>query len=128
MKKNSNWLSIMLFVLALSLLAIGIGLATVTQQVTRYRYYYGFKIPYTETIYPYQGVSVQMIIFAIIVLIIAFVPIKREKEMSGEETEIVSTEAEVHCDNVKCPIYKDGYCRLSAEEALRCALRGNRTL
>ena len=74
--------SIMLFVSGLFLIAVGIGLFTVTQTITRYRNYYGFQIPYQETIHPYEGIGAIMVIFGIIVLIGAFIKTRSKKTVS----------------------------------------------
>jgi len=79
---ENRTVSIMLFVLGLFLIAVGIGLSTVTQTVTRYRNYYGFQIPYQETIQPYAGVGAVMVIFGIIVLISAFIKTRSKKTMT----------------------------------------------
>jgi len=81
MSENKT-VSIMLFVLGLFLIAVGIGLSTVTQTVTRYRNYYGFQIPYQETIQPYVGIGAVMVIFGIIVLIGAFIKTQQKKTMT----------------------------------------------
>jgi cytochrome c biogenesis protein CcdA len=61
---ENRTMSIMLFVLGLFLIAVGIGLSTVTQTVTT---------PHQETIHPYVGVGVFMVLFGIIVLVFAFI-------------------------------------------------------
>lgn len=81
---ENRTLSIMLFVLGLFLIAVGIGLSTVTQTVTRYRNYYGFQIPYQETIQPYAGVGVVMVIFGIIALVGAFIKTRSKKTITVE--------------------------------------------
>jgi uncharacterized membrane protein YidH (DUF202 family) len=79
---ENRTVSIMLFVLGLFLIAVGIGLSTVTQTVTRYRNYYGFQIPYQETIQPYVGIGAVMVIFDIIVLIGAFIKTQQKKTIT----------------------------------------------
>jgi uncharacterized membrane protein YidH (DUF202 family) len=79
---ENRTVSIMLFVLGLFLIAVGIGLSTVTQTVTRYRNYYGFQIPYQETIQPYVGIGAVMVIFDIIVLIGGFIKTQQKKTMT----------------------------------------------
>ena len=78
---ENRTLSIMLFVLGLFLFAVGIGLTTVTQTVTRYRNYYGIQIPYQETIQPYIGIGVVMVIVGIIILLVAFIKTQTKKEI-----------------------------------------------
>jgi uncharacterized membrane protein YidH (DUF202 family) len=79
---ENRTMSIMLFVLGLFLIAVGIGLSTVTQTVTRYRNVYGFQVPYQETIQPYVGVGVFMVLFGIIVLVVAFIRTSSKRTFS----------------------------------------------
>jgi uncharacterized membrane protein YidH (DUF202 family) len=89
---ENRTVSIMLFVLGLFLIAIGIGISTVTQTVTRYRNYYGFQIPYQETIQPYVGIGAVMAIFGVIVLIGAFIKTRSKKTVTVK-MEIPKTES-----------------------------------
>lgn len=89
---ETRTVSIMLFVLGLFLIAVGIGLATVTQTVTRYRDYYGFQIPYQETIQPYIGVGILMVIIGLIVLVVAFIKTQTKEKTVSVTMEIPKTE------------------------------------
>jgi len=80
----------MLFVLGLFLFAVGIGLTTVTQTVTIYRNYYGIQIPYQETIQPYIGIGVVMVIVGIIILLVAFIKTQTKKEIVHTTVEMPS--------------------------------------
>jgi len=74
--KQENIISILIFVSALFLIVIGIGLSVFTQTVTKYRYVYGFNVPYQETIQPYIGVGILIIITGVGCLIFAFVRLR----------------------------------------------------
>ena len=82
---ENRTMSIMLFVLGLFLIAVGIGLSTVTQTVTRYRNVYGFQGPYQETIQPYIGVGILMVIIGLIVLVVAFVKTQTKKKTTAAD-------------------------------------------
>jgi hypothetical protein len=72
MGKSRN-VSIALCVVGLSLIAVGIGLSIITQTETSYRDFLGYQVPYQETVRPYVGVGVLIIIVGVVVIIGAII-------------------------------------------------------
>ena len=69
------------FILGLVLLILGIAIIPITEEQTRYRTVYGFTVPYTVTIHPYQEIGMGIALIGIIFIgsSIYVKTIKREK-------------------------------------------------